>query len=360
MHHRIWAALAATLLTLPAVSAEPTKYGFGALTVIEPEVVQRQARAWLDGTGRIDEPHAAAFDAIWADADRAAVDRLADTFALTMPDLAAALADARNDDAAAPKELPALFKEAGLDPFVRSNAALAYAKALVGKKVYEEGLDALRAAVPERTVDPAAYYFHKAVAEHGLVRKSDALRSIQRMLDDVSGGPERYIAVAELMVADLKQWKDEDTDLEQIARVMDSIERRLDLSRGGPKTQEMQKKVLFRIDELIKDIENQLKNGGQSAPCPGGEPQPGQGQGGTNQPLMPQDDSRPGNNSGPGNVDPKKLKGAGESWGGPKDKAQADAGEALREKLPTRYRGVIEKYSKSLADTPPPSGKQPK
>jgi hypothetical protein len=43
---------------------------------------------------------------------------------------------------------------------------------------------------------------------------------------------------------------------------MENIQRRLDLRRGGKKTQKMQKEVLVRLDEMIKEIENQQKQGG--------------------------------------------------------------------------------------------------
>src|SRR5205085_10416843 len=162
-----------------------------------------------------------------------------------------------------------------------------------------------RAAVPEQGVDPAAYYFHKAVAEHALVQKKEATTSLARLLDDVAECPERYKMVGTLMFLDMQGWKDEDKDLGNIARLMDNVERRLDLARGGPKTQEIQKKVLFRLDELIKEVENQMKSG-MVVQCPGGEPQPGQGQGqGTNRPNQPMPDSRIAKNSGPGVVDQK-------------------------------------------------------
>ena len=66
--------------------------------------------------------------------------------------------------------------------------------------------------------------------------------------------------VATLMHFDMVSWQDK--DLGWIARKMDNIERRLDLSRGGPKTQKLQKEVIARLDELIKEKENQNKGCG--------------------------------------------------------------------------------------------------
>jgi hypothetical protein len=338
------AAVAAAGLSGPARAAEakaPTVYTFGTLKAPTADAARAQARDWLTSVGKADD---AAFNAAW-DADKPLLDRVADTLVLGDAAAARLLADARDPAAPAPKEVPALLRDAKLPPFYRYNLALAYAKALSGKRVYEEALDALRAAVPEQTVDPAAYYFHKAVAEHALIQKKEAVHSIARLLDDVADCPERYKMVATLMYLDMQSWKDDEKDLTNIAKLMDNSERRLDLSRPGPKTQEIQKKIVFRLDELIKDIENQMKNGGQCQ-CPGGGQKPGQG---SNQPNAPMPDSNIATNSGPGVVDQKKLQNLAQNWGKLPEKERAKAMMELTKDLPPRYREVIENYFKTLA-----------
>jgi len=59
---------------------------------------------------------------------------------------------------------------------------------------------------------------------------------------------------------DMLTWQEK--DLGWIARKMGNIQRRLDLKRGGQKTQKEQKEVLVRLDEMIKEIENKQKNPG--------------------------------------------------------------------------------------------------
>src|SRR5205085_6607740 len=194
------------------------------------------------------------------------------------------------------------------------------------------------------------YYFHRAVAGHALIQKSAATMSIARLIDDVTDAPERYRMVALLMFVDMQQWKDEEKDLENIARMMDNIERRLDQSRGGPKTQELQKKVIFRLDEVIKEIEQQLKNGNCQCPSGGEKPQ----QGNNNRPTAPQQDSVGGVNGGPGVVDPKKLKHLAENWGKLPEKERAKAMMEITKDLPPRYREVIENYFKTLAQSQSP------
>ena len=84
--------------------------------------------------------------------------------------------------------------------------------------------------------------------------------SIVRLLDDVADAPERYKMVAALMHFDMLTWREK--DLGWVARKMDIIQRRLDLARGGKKTQKLQKEVVARLDEMIKQLENQQKGNG--------------------------------------------------------------------------------------------------
>jgi hypothetical protein len=233
------------------------KYTFGTLTPPTEVAVRAQAAAWLREHGQVKDR--AAFDAIWSQKDKPALDRLAATFALGDPQAKALLASAKKADILAPTALPKALADAKKPAFYRANLALAYAKTLVNRKVYEEALDTLRLFKPEQVVDPSAYLFHRAVAEYGLMQKREADESIVRLLDDVPTAPVRYKMVATLMHFDMVSWQDK--DLSAIARKMDLIQRRLDLARGGKKTQKIQKDVLARLDEIIKELENQDEGG---------------------------------------------------------------------------------------------------
>jgi hypothetical protein len=232
---------------------------FGTLKAAAPDAARAQALAWLESVGKKDEATRKAFDALWG-GDRPVLDKVADTLALGDPAAAKLLAEARDPAAPAPTAVPGPVRDAKRPAFYRANLGLAYAKALSNRKVFEEALEALKAVRAEEVVDPSAYFFHKAVAEHSLMMKKEAEGSIGRLLDDVADAPERYRMVAALMQFDMLTWKDK--DLGWIARKMDNIHRRLDLTRGGPKTQKMQKEVVARLDEIIKELENQSKSGG--------------------------------------------------------------------------------------------------
>ena len=110
-------------------------------------------------------------------------------------------------------------------------------------------------------VDPAAYFFHRAVAEHALMKKDDAMRSIVRLLDDVADAPDRYTMLGRDHVRRHGHLEGDEKDLANIRRLMDNIGAAARQARGGKTTQDIQKKIVFRLDELIKEKENQAKGG---------------------------------------------------------------------------------------------------
>jgi hypothetical protein len=244
---------------LAQAEKKPTKelVSFGTLRATSPEDARSQALAWLKGVGKTDANTSKAFEEIWAQTERPTLDRVADTLALGDAEAGKLLSEARDITKPAPTAVPALLKDSKKPVFFRNNLGLAYAKALSNRRVYEEALEALKSVKAEQVIDPSTYLFHRAVAEHALLLKNDANRSIVRLLDDAVDVPERYKMVAVLMAFDMQQWRDK--DLGEIARKMDNIERRLELARGGPQTQKIQKEVVARLDEIIKQLENQNK-----------------------------------------------------------------------------------------------------
>jgi hypothetical protein len=234
--------------------------GFGTLESPATAAVKAKAEAWLKGVAPGDAAKLQQFGRIWSEETRSVTDRLADTFALGNAAAARLLAEARNLTSPAPVEVPALFKDEKLGEFFRANLALAYSRALSNRRIHEEALDTLKLFRPEQVVDPSAFLFHRAVCEHALLQRTDAGKTIGRLLQDALDSPERYKTVGMLMLLDMQTWKDK--DLGAVARKMDNIQRRLDLARGGPQTQKLQKEVILRLDELIKELENKQKNDG--------------------------------------------------------------------------------------------------
>jgi hypothetical protein len=313
----------------------------GSLRAPDADTARAQALQWLKSAGKVDGASLKQFDAIWSASGPSILDRVASTLALGDAEAAKLLAEVRDVARAAPMTQPGVLKDAKRPAYYRANLGLAYAKALSNRRIYEETLATLRAVRPDQVVDPAAYFFHRAVAEHALSLKRDAMRSLTGLLEDVADAPDRYKLLGLLMYQDMQGWRDK--DLGDIARKMDNIERRLELARGGPHTQKMQKEVVARLDELIKQLEKASDSNGGS--CPNG------GSSGGARPNNPMNDSRIAKNSGPGNVDQKRLSGLAQQWGRLPEKERAKAMQDLIREMPPRHREVIESYFKKLAQS---------
>jgi len=259
-----WFSVAALTLLLVGASRvqadaekKPLKEtpSFSLLRSPAPEAARSQAMDWLKGIGKTDPATLKSFEQIWT-GDRSLLDKVAATLALGNPDAGKLLTQARDADAPAPTSVPSLIKDQKLPVFFRANLGLAYGKALANRKVYDEALEAFKSIRGEDVVDPAAYFFHRAVAEHALMMRTEADDSIDRLLLDVTDAPVRYRMVGVLMHYDMAAWQDK--DLDWIARKMGVIKDRLDLTRGGPKTRAMQREVLVKLDEMIKELENKM------------------------------------------------------------------------------------------------------
>lgn len=342
------AALSMGFLAAPASAVDTVKkpaYGFSTLKAVDSAVAKAKAEAWLKASGKFDQ---AAFDKVWAADSKSVLDRVADTIALGNSEAATILAAARKMDTPAHAAVPALLKDAKSDTFARSNLALAFAKANANKKAYEEALEALNGVAPESVVDPASYFFFKAVSEHATMKREAAIGTITRLLDDVADAPDRYKMVATLMFFDMVNWSPDPKDLTNIEKLMDNSGRRLDLSRPGEKTQDIQKKIVFRLDEVIKELENQAKGGGQcnGGNCPGGGIKPGKG--GTLTPKNAAPDSTVMGGAGSGKVDDKKLRKIAEQWGSLPPEERAKVVKELTRDVPPQYKEMVDEYIKAL------------
>jgi hypothetical protein len=327
-------------------AAEPTKkpaFGFSSLKTASPETARAKAEAWLRAAGKYDE---GAFNQIWANESRSVLDRTADSLALGNPEATAILTNIRKTDSTAPAETPAMLLDAKLDTFFRTNIALAFAKTCATKKVYEEALEALNATTPEAAVDPAALYFFKAVSEYSTMRKDAAAASVLRLIDDVVDAPDRYKRVAIEMYFEMQNWSADPKALTNIERLMDNSGRRLELARGGEKTQTIQKKIVFRLDELIKELENQCKGQCNGGNCPnGGNGKPG---GNTVNPASPAPDSVIMGGAGSGNIDEKKLRQFAAEWGSLPPEKRAKIIDEVTRDAPAKFKPLIDEYFKSL------------
>lgn len=224
------------------------------------------------------------------------------------------------------------------EPFYLHNLRLLYARVLSSWNRYDEALEVYSEIDPAHVVDPAGALFHRAVCETALLQKDAALTTLDRLLHQTEQTPVRYKTLAELMQADLE--KLEEKSLDEVARQMDDVRRRLHLGHAGQKVQRVEEKIIATLDELIKKMEQQQGGGGGGGGMqrPNGAP-----------PKAAEDSYLGDGKEGEGEVDPKKA-GHKDGWGNLPEKAQAAAKNMLDQKYPAHYRQAIEKYLKKIAE----------
>jgi hypothetical protein len=222
-----------------------------------PSFDQAKATAltWLKES-KADESALKTAETLWNPAqDRPLLDRVAETLLLGDADARSLITMLRDPASPSPQGVPEFLKDSKRPAFLRANLGLYFARQLATRRTYDESLEVLKLIRPEQVVDPASYYFFRAVAENKLRLRDEGLTSINRLLNSVQDAPERYTVLAGLMKAEMEGW--EKDDLGDIARRMHEVEDRLDIARGGPKTQQKQKEILALLDKKIKQLEDQ-------------------------------------------------------------------------------------------------------
>ncbi len=222
------------------------------------------------------------------------------------------------------------------DPFERNNLRLYYAQWLTQHALYDEALEQLDGLTHDDVVDPASLLFYQSVVHHRLLNKDGCLVSLNLLLENEQDIPRRYLSVAKLMESDIKPL--EKDSLDEVSRLMDDIQRRLNFGRAGTRVRDEEEDVIAKLDKMIEDLEKQRQQAQQASGSANG----------TLQPSKPADDSHAMGGKGPGNVDQKRLKNEA-GWGNLPPKERQEALQQISKDLPAHFRDVIEEYFRKLA-----------
>lgn len=224
--------------------------------------------------------------------------------------------------------------------FVTPEFKMEMAKDLTLQGYYEES-DALLAKIDGKHNTMRDFY--KLINSFQSNRKEEAFKNLKNVEDSFNPLTERrYQAMLQAMKYELEQWKE--GELADIARDMKHVADRLNVAKGGKKTQTIQQEIIDKLDRLLEEKEEKAAAAAAAAAAKQQKQSrlPSSGQ------QIPQDDSIPGSDSGPGNVTEQKLKHYQEIWGKMSEKERARAIQELTRDVPPRYRQVIEDYFKCL------------
>jgi hypothetical protein len=310
---------------------------------IPAEQVRSRTLDWAASAGLSDKAKIETVGKLWALAEESPSPeelhaRAVETFRIVSPE-AAKLITACQYGTLSPPDA-SLLSKGDLDSFFEANLRAHIARFLGQSEFYDEALVQFDQIDLNKTIDPASVLFFKAVCQHRLLMKTEGLVTIGQLLNNTTEVPVRFRTVAELMQADLADLKEK--SLNEVARMMSDVERRLRFGRGGERVQKVEEEIVARLDEIIKKIEAQQGGGGGGG---------GDGQGNSNSSGGPASDSRVKGSTAPGEVDERDI-GRKSGWGSLPPKEQARARNLIDRELPPHYRAAIEEYLRKLAKRP--------
>jgi hypothetical protein len=289
----------------------------------------------------LDEAAKLKVEALWPDEaaqlDGAELlDRLVASLAVVEPQAAEVVAACRQPIATLPPPEFAALSDESLPPFVRDNLKLLVGRWLAQHDLVDESLEVLKGVGTENVADPATLLFYQAVGQHRLIEKDECLKTVSKLLERDRELPRRYVTLARLMEADIKPL--EADSLDEIARLMDDVRRRLALARAGKTVRIKEDDIVAKLEKMIEELEKQRQQQQQQAASSAGG----------RMPTNPLEDSQPGQLKGPGEVDPKDL-GKRDNWGNLPPKERQEVLQQIGRELPAHFRETIEEYFKRLA-----------
>lgn len=263
------------------------------------------------------------------------LDRLAAAIAMAEPRAREIVAACQGERTSSATPKFDLLTDEKAPEFVRHNLRLLLGRWLARNDLYDEALDQLDGLTPEQVIDPASLLFYQSISHHRLLQKEKCLPALAKLLENESTLPKRYVTLAHLMDADLRPLKPD--SLDEIARLMEDIRRRLNFGRAGKVVRKQEDDVIAKLDKMIEDLEEQQKKQQQQ-----------QSGAGSANPTQGKPDSTPGGPSGEGKVDPKKI-GNKADWGDLPPKERQEALQQISKELPAHFREVIEEYFRKIA-----------
>jgi hypothetical protein len=291
----------------------------------------------------LDEAAKLKIEALWPDEAEPLeggelLDRLTASLAVVEPKAAEIVTACRQSSAALVAPKFDGLTDASLPPLVCDNVRLLVGRWLGQHELVDESLEVLKEVGTENVADPATLLFYQALGQHRLLKKDECLVVVSKLLERESELPRRYATLARLMEADIKPLKED--SLDEVARMMDDIRRRLALARAGKVVRDEEDSVVAKLEKMIDELEKQRQMRQQQRRQAGNR--------GGKQPNNPLQDSQRAELKGPGEVDLKNV-GKRDGWGNLPPKERQEVLQQIGRELPAHFRETIEEYFKRLA-----------
>ena len=291
----------------------------------------------------LDEAARLKLDALWPDEAQPLesaelLDRLTASLAVIDSKAAEVVTAVRDSTVPFPPLPFAVLNDSSQPALVRDNLRLLIGRWFAQRDLVDESLSVLKDVGPEQVADPSTLLFYQAIGQHRLMKKDECLVAVSKLLEREKELPRRYVTLARLMEADIKPL--ETDSLDEIARMMEDIRRRLALARAGKVVRDEEDQVIAKLEKMIEEMEKQRQERKRQRQQ--------QAKRGSRQPNSPMQDSQRAELKGRGEVDPKNI-GKRDGWGNLPPKERQEVMQQIGRELPAHFRETIEEYFKRLA-----------
>ena len=308
-------------------------------------------RSFLDHLDEVDSDRGEQAKRAVNDNADSAVDALTEGLIALYPDYANAV-EASDDDRLedAVRQLTPLTQSN--DVFLAADATFFLARTYMNHERYEDAvghLENLTTSAGDVSVHQGPAQYFLGLAKSGLLEKQEAFDSYVKFLKENPNAPERMRVSAWRQAEKLMKIKD--GELSDVHLRMDYSRRRLEQQKTDPDTQQQQDKIVKMLNKLIKEAEKKeasSKSSNTKKPKddkkPKNKPQDGK------KPSAPKPSPGKGQQSGQSSQPNGKaeLKSYDDSpaspWSRLRDRSRDPANNAVKEKLPPRYQGIVERY----------------
>lgn len=233
------------------------------------------------------------------------------------------------------------------DPFLAADASFYLARVLMNDEQYEQALPLLGRLTDDLesfSAHGASASFYRGVALAGLLKNQEAIEAFMQFLHFYPDAPERLRVSAWRQVQQLQAVKE--GQLSDVSQRMEFSRRRLELKEPDEVTQQQQKKIVEMLAKLIKEQEKKECSSSKSSSKNTKQQQQQQQQ--QQQASKPKNNKsqKGGSSSNPnGSVVEKSYDdGPASPWSRLRDRSRDPANNAIKERLPARYRDIVEKY----------------
>ena len=238
------------------------------------------------------------------------------------------------------------------DKFLAADASFYLARTLMNNERFEEAMPRLEQLIgdlAQYTAHKGSAHYFIGVAQAGLLKNDDAIESLMQFLQFNPHAPERLRVSAWRQVQLLQSI--EEGKLDDVYQRMDYSRRRLELVETDEVTQIEQDKIVKMLTKMIKEEEK--KESSSSAKKSKSK------QASKKAPGQKQAQSKPGDGKGKqggrsSNANGKVVKKSYDEspaspWARLRDRSRDPANNAVKEKLPARYRDIVERYTEAAS-----------